>query len=156
FKNTIYSAVGNPQTQYVEEQTPAADGSGNLWARSYFDGLGRTYQARKKGPAAGSDIYVDTTYDARANVSTQSRPYYQSGPAYNTTTNYDALNRVTKVTRPDGKFSTTSYSILYNASDADFSPEAKLIQTVADELGHQQRQATNALGQQTSHSQWMS
>jgi hypothetical protein len=49
--------------------TPAADGSGNQWARTYFDGLGRTWRTERKGPALGQDIREDVTYDARGNQS---------------------------------------------------------------------------------------
>src|SRR5262249_31884607 len=136
--------------QYIEEQSPAADGSGNQWVRTYFDGLGRTTQVVKKGPATGQDIYVDTTYDARGNVAKQSRPYYQGGTVYNTTTNYDALNRVTKITRPDGKFVQTSYGFAYNASDGDFT-ETKAVVHSYDEMNHFKRNAFNSLGQLASH-----
>src|SRR5262249_14084449 len=138
---------------------PAADGSGNLWTRAYVDGLGRAWRTVSKGPSTSQNVYSDSTFDQRGNLSTQTRPYYWSGSGnmpttYVTTHNYDALNQPTKLTRPDGKYTTIVHGILYNASDADFSPEAKFITTTTDELGHQSRDATDAIGHAVLHSEW--
>ena len=59
FAIVSYNNIGTPTTQYVETQTPPADGSGNIWARTYLDGYGRTWETLNKSPATGQHIRVD-------------------------------------------------------------------------------------------------
>src|SRR5262249_50370037 len=121
----------------------------NLWNKTFFDGYGRTYQTRGKGPST-ADIVGDTTFDERGNLSTGSVPYYAGATPQNTTHNYDSLNRATKVTRPDGQTETTSYSIASVSTDPDLWPESNVKATTIDFGGHQVDRYVNAVGQLTS------
>jgi RHS repeat-associated protein len=107
---------GNPAAQYVEVQTPSADGAGNQWARSYYDGLGRIYQTRAKGP--GSDIVSEQSFDPRGLVATRVATRYAGEPAQTTRYSYDALERLTALTLPDQASRTTSYGA-WTRSDRD-------------------------------------
>src|SRR5262249_51474938 len=91
FQITSFHNFGDPNNQYVEVQTPPANGSSNLYARSYFDGLGRTWRTVNKGPAAGQDIYADKTFTARGLELAASAPYYAGASPQWMTTTYDAL-----------------------------------------------------------------
>ena len=126
FTITSYNSVGDPTAQYVETQTPPADGSGNIWSRIYLDGFGRPYRSTAKGPAAGQDITADTAYDDRGNVSSQTAPYYTGDPVYTTTFDYDALDRPAATNHPDGNWTQTDYGV-----------EGVFVSTTShDELGH--------------------
>src|SRR5205823_13849008 len=79
-------------------------------ATAYFDGLGRPYQTQHVMPDGTAK--VDTVYDDLGHVATMSNPYFANsdsiyGVAQNT---YDALGRVTQVTKQDGSISVVDYS----------------------------------------------
>ena len=91
-----------------------------------MDGFGRPYRSTAKGPAVGQDIMADTAYDARGNVLSQTAPYYTGDPVFTTTLDYDALDRPTGVTHPDGNWTETAYGV-----------EGAFVSTTShDELGH--------------------
>jgi RHS repeat-associated protein len=126
FKSTTYVDIGSPTTQYIETDTPAADGTGNLWQRAYFDGLERTYQDRRKGPSATQDILVDTNFSLRnGTIAVKSLPRYADQPRRNLTYTYDALDRPVQLTYPDTNKVLKAYGAAYTFSDV----------TVTDELG---------------------
>ena len=126
FKQTAYVGFGNPASQYIQTLTPAVDGTGGLWERSYLDGLGRSYQDSKRGPAAGQDIITDTSYSRRGGtVASRSFPYYSGDPARISTYLYDALDRPVRLTHPDGSLVRKVYGAADTFSNA----------TVTDELG---------------------
>jgi RHS repeat-associated protein len=97
------------------------------------DGLGRTAQTQINSDPQGTD-YVDTTYDTLDRVATVSNPYRStSDPTYGITqTQYDALGRVTQVTKQDGSVSTVSYT--GNCT------------TATDEAGNPRKSCSDALG----------
>ncbi|MEX1203738.1 MAG: hypothetical protein WEB85_00680 [Dongiaceae bacterium] len=128
FAITSYNNLGSPTTQYVETQTPAADASGNLWSRVYLDGLGRTYRTLAKGPAVGREIAVDTAFNPRGALASETAPYYLGDPAQTTTFNYDALDRPTLRRHPDNNTVQTAYG--FSAAALGFDAV-----TVTDELG---------------------
>ena len=126
FAITSYNAIGDPTAQYVETQTPPADGSGNIWSRTYMDGFARPYRSTAKGPVAGQDITADTAYDDRGNVASQTAPYYTGDPVYTTTFDYDALDRPVATNHPDGNWTQTDYGVA----------GVFVSTTSTDELGH--------------------
>ena len=126
FTITGYNSIGDPMAQYVETQTPPADGSGNIWSRTYMDGFARPYRSTAKGPAAGQDITADTAYDDRGNVASQTAPYYTGDPVYTTTFDYDALDRPVATNHPDGNWTQTDYGVA----------GVFVSTTSTDELGH--------------------
>ncbi len=83
--------------------------------RHYYDGLGRLIQSRTQMPSGWST--VQSAYDLLGRRTSQSTPEYKTSgdyayidPAHETTFSYDRFDRVTQVTQPDGKISTTTYS----------------------------------------------
>src|SRR5581483_12182907 len=68
FAATSFVGLGSPSTQYVETDGPSADGNGVQFARTYFDGLGRTYRKTSKGPSTSQTINADWSYDARGKI----------------------------------------------------------------------------------------
>lgn len=100
-----------------------------------FDGFGRTSQTHLTDPEG--DDFVDTTYDQVGRASTVSNPHRStSSPTDGTTTTfYDALGRVTQVTKQDGSASTISY--------------AGSCTTTTDEAGKQRKTCSDALDRLT-------
>jgi RHS repeat-associated protein len=101
-------------------------------ATNYFDGLARGNQGQHVTPAGTTT--VNTVFDGLDHVSSVTNPFYSiSDPTYGvTTTQYDALGRVTKTTKQDGSIATVSY--IDNCTIA------------TDEAGKQRRSCTNAAG----------
>ena len=136
FAATSYANLGDPLAQYVETQSPPADGSENLWSRAYLDGFGRTYRGEAKGPAAGQDIVTETAFNARGAVVGKTLPRYAGDPSYETTTGYDALDRVVEVVYPDLNGVDSSYGL--------GDPFAST--TITDELGQAVTTSRDAYG----------
>jgi RHS repeat-associated protein len=144
FENHSWVNVGNAATQYEQIDRPAADGTAApLWTRNYVDGLRRNWRTVTKGPdAATGDIYVDTAYNARGKEATRTAAYYWVSGApqpttYATTTSYDALDRVTRVTFADGVYHSKSYG-LWSVTETD-------------ELGRTKTDRMNADGKRVAH-----
>jgi RHS repeat-associated protein len=141
-----YLNLGSSTTQYVETDTPGP--SGDIYSRSYFDGLSRTYKATTRGVSA--DTEVDTTFDARGNVSTVTTPYFAGGSSVVTTSNYDALNRVTKVTLPDNNTAQTFYGPNSNCNSCSLWSVTSL-----DPLGHKETDWHDAHGNRIQHDEYV-
>jgi RHS repeat-associated protein len=146
YVKTQYLNFGNPSTQYVETDTPGP--SGDIYSRGYFDGLGRTYTATSRGVSADSE--TDTTFDARSNVSTVTNPYFAGGSSVVTTYNYDALNRVTRVTLPDNNTAQTSYGPNSNCNGCSVWSA-----TTLDPLGHKETDWHDAHGNRIEHDEYV-
>jgi RHS repeat-associated protein len=129
YVKTQYLNFGSPTTQYVETDVPGP--SGDIYSRSYFDGLDRGYKTIARGVSA--DREVDTTFDARSNVSTVTAPYFVGGSGVVSTFSYDALNRATKVTLPDNNIAQTFYGPTSNCNNCSVWSV-----TEVDPLGHKQ------------------
>ncbi|MGC2695654.1 MAG: hypothetical protein WA738_07670, partial [Candidatus Angelobacter sp.] len=105
-------------------------------ASSTFDGLGRPYLNDHVTPSCTAEIL--TTYDVLGRAATVTNPYcsgtnHQSDPTYGVTqTQFDALGRVTQVTKQDGSIASVSYS--GNCT------------TATDEAGKQRKSCSDALG----------
>jgi RHS repeat-associated protein len=99
-----------------------------------FDGLRRVAQTQVNSDPDGT-VYLDTTYDGFGRVQSVSNPHRSAlSPTDGMTQNqYDALGRLTKVTKADNSFTTTDYS------------QFPAI-TVTDETGKQRRSQSDALG----------
>ncbi|MGB7200672.1 MAG: RHS repeat-associated core domain-containing protein [Pyrinomonadaceae bacterium] len=105
-----------------------------LKSESFYDGLGRTFEARKY-ESNGDYVATKTEYDALGRPKRATNPYrpQQNETIYWTESFYDALSRVTKIKTPDNAEVLTAYS--GNSV------------TVTDQAGKQRRSVTNALGQ---------
>jgi RHS repeat-associated protein len=137
FELRSYVGFGNAWGQYVQTETPGPAGAGNLWTRTWMDGLGRTWRVERRGPSAGQDIREDVTFNERGEHAYRSAPYYANeSPAW-TTLAYDALDRVVRVTHPDGQGQARAYN-LHQV-------------TTTDELGHQQVDVLDVFGRVVEH-----
>ena len=107
---------------------------------TFYDGLGKVIKAQHTTP--GGVVTVDTTYDQVGRKWKTSNPYYSTTDStYGITqTDYDPLDRVLKVTKQDGSFSTVAYDI------APILPIAGDCTLSMDEAGKQRRGCTDALG----------
>ena len=111
----------------------------NLAATTIADGLGRATQTRLTSDPQGT-VFTDTTYDALGRVATVSNPYRtptDPGPTNGiSTSQYDALNRVTKLIPADGTTSSNNVSTLYAGNCA----------TATDQAGKSRKSCSDALG----------
>jgi YD repeat-containing protein len=110
FVITSYHSIGTPTAQFIQTQTPPADGSGNLWSRSFLDGFGRTYQATAKGPST-AQIEVDTAFTKRVAIASVTAPFYVGDTAQTTSYKYDALDRKIEKQHPDSNKVQGSYGL---------------------------------------------
>jgi RHS repeat-associated protein len=143
FANAVTAA--NPAARWVETWTPGPPGQGELWVRTFFDGLGRTYKTQSIGPSAGKEIIRDVTYDARGNTAKTRGPYYVDATPPNwSEIHYDALNRPTRQIHPDRHFTATAYELFPILIDT----RTRYLQSVraTDEEGHQQRDVFDSWG----------
>jgi RHS repeat-associated protein len=111
-----------------------------LTTKAYYDGLGRTRRSAAREGATWT--ITDTRFGALGRVSQVSNPYRAADPdsasppsgpfAEWTTTDYDALGRVIRLTTPDGAHSDT----VYMGNQV----------TVIDQAGKKRRSETDALG----------
>lgn len=101
-----------------------------------YDGLGRPYKTVHN---SANNATVLTTYDGLSRVATVTNPFFStSDPTYGVTqTQYDALGRVTQVTKQDGSMTAAQYS---QTSGNDICTLG------TDESGKQRRTCTDGLG----------
>lgn len=144
FERHAWVGLGDAEVQHELVETPAPHGiDGPHFSRTYFDGFRRTWRAVTRGPdAATGDIVVDTSYDARGQEASVTAAYFwvegEPRPAtYETTSSYDALDRLAVVTHPDGTFTTKTYG-LWSVTETD-------------ELGHDKTDRFDAKGRRIAH-----
>ncbi|MGH9336925.1 MAG: toxin TcdB middle/N-terminal domain-containing protein, partial [Vicinamibacteria bacterium] len=90
FLQSFYVGLGNPNSQYSETQTPSAEGTGVYWAKTFFDGLGRTYQTESRSGEPGKNVLSgEVTFNARGLAATAAQPRFTGDPQYLTTFTYD-------------------------------------------------------------------
>ncbi len=123
------SAGGPPYSVYTS--TLVSTGQFLPASIQAYDGLGRLMRS-----VDSSGAIVQTTYDALGRVYSISNPYYStSDPTYGISYYaYDALDRKTQQTQPDGNGSTQSWT--YSGTTI----------TSNDEAGNQWQRTTDALG----------
>lgn len=136
FTITSYPNLGDPLAQYMQTETPPADGSGSIWGRSYLDGWGREVQSLAKGPSAGQERAIDNVYNARGALASVTQPYYLGHQVYTTTYSYDARDRGVEQERPD----LSTIGTVYGIGTAFTSV------TTTDEVGHAVTLHHNAYG----------
>jgi len=123
--------------------TKKLDASRNVVSQLFVDGLARVFKTLlcEDGTSCAQTIRTDTTYDPVGRTATISNPYrLTSDSTYGiSTTNYDALNRVTKLIPPDGSTSSNNVTTTYSGNCT----------TVADQAGKSRKSCTDALGRLT-------
>ncbi|MGB6690476.1 MAG: RHS repeat-associated core domain-containing protein [Terracidiphilus sp.] len=139
-------------------QTELINSTTTLENQTNYDGLGRPVESELTSDPEGTD-YTMTTYDSVGRVASVSNPYrFTSDTSYGFTYyGYDALNRMTSQTNPDGGVKYWCYNNIQtngqqgcqshhananggNGSWVDFQ----------DEDGRQWERTSNGLGRQTS------
>ncbi|MEO5326594.1 toxin TcdB middle/N-terminal domain-containing protein, partial [Mesorhizobium sp. CC13] len=143
YTRTRFENEGNPLTQAVVVSSPLANGAGEQFSRSYYDGLGRVWRTETPGEtAAGPLRLVDTEYDTRGNVARLALPRFANEAAQWTATSYDWADRPVKVVNPDA----SQRSIVYGL-DGGASPNPRLyVATLTDELGRWSSTTTSSRG----------
>lgn len=106
--NATYNISSLPSNIVISRKI---DSTRSLSGKTILDGFGRTIHAQRTSDPLGI-ITVDTTYDNWGRVATTTNPYLTTGdPTYGVTTYaYDALNRRTSVTHPDGSVAYMTYA----------------------------------------------
>jgi len=142
---TEYGAGTSAATRYVKVRTQI-DATKWKEARSWFDGLGRTYKSQSVDAAAG-DVFTKMLFDSIGRVWKSSNPYRSdSTPDAQlewTENIYDTAGRLWKVKTPDNAEATTAYSLATTGNQIGTAI------TVTDQALKQRRSVTNALGQLT-------
>ncbi|MFH1017963.1 MAG: RHS repeat-associated core domain-containing protein [Pseudomonadota bacterium] len=134
---TYCNSCGIVGSQYDEVLTPGPNGEDPTWARTYFDGLGRTFWTAREGPQEGQEIHELVDFDERGNAAAKSLPYYTGAAQKFETMAYDSFNRVVSVTHADSNHVSTTYETLRDSS-VD-GTRALEIATIMDEMGHQSK-----------------
>ena len=101
----------------------------------YFDAHNRVFRSETEG-FDGTVVYADTTFNARGEVVSVTRPYFDGTAAQDiqsATSSYDVLSRTLTVTQPDGGVESTDY--------------AGLTVTLTNALNQDQIRKSNAIGQ---------
>jgi RHS repeat-associated protein len=110
------STIAYDDTNHVITSTSDKDtfGDNTLTSKAYYDGLGRTYRSASKEGATWS--IKETQFDALGRAFRATNPFRTASPTAAlvspewTTSTFDALGRVTKVTSPDSAFVESRYS----------------------------------------------
>ncbi|MGO4339974.1 toxin TcdB middle/N-terminal domain-containing protein, partial [Labrys sp. KB_33_2] len=154
FKTFSYNAIGNPQAQFIQIETPGAAGQGNIWSQIMFDGYGREWKSEGRTGDPAQTATTLTGYDGRGNkASVTAVPFLApSASATLVVTSFDSRDRPIKVTNPDNSFKTMSYEVADPASVAG----AFLQTTTTDELNRKTVAVSDAYGRtvrQTAYKQ---
>ncbi|MDT8385615.1 MAG: RHS repeat-associated core domain-containing protein [Gammaproteobacteria bacterium] len=95
-----------PALAVYKVTTVGSDGAISI---GYMDEFSRQLRAETRG-LDGVIVHQDTEYDALGRVWRTSRPYFKDATKFWTTREFDALSRVEKQTNPDGSTVTNVYS----------------------------------------------
>jgi len=136
--------MGGPGSNYILTRTTEVSGTANhLIKIDILDGLERVIQNGREGKDALIYSYVTTVYNPRGEISKASLPYFKDGglrTAYHSAEGlcgwtqyvYDAIGRITSITKPDS-------STINNSYDGWST-------TITDENGHQRALTKDAYG----------
>ncbi|MGK6317817.1 RHS repeat domain-containing protein, partial [Neorhizobium sp. DT-125] len=112
YVNTRYENEGNPASQAVVTYEPLATGTGDVFTRTFYDGLGRPWRMQTpRDTTSGPTRLTDTRYDGRGNVARTSFPYFSGGTMQVTDNSYDWNDRVVKTVNPDASQRTYTYLV---------------------------------------------
>lgn len=133
---TEYGAGTSEATRWVKVRSQIDT---NFWseARSFYDGLGRTYLTQKTD--SGGDVFAKTEYDIMGRVKRSTNPYRTGEAELWSTPEYDDLSRTKKVISPDAN----NVQITYGLSTTGIIGTTK---TITDQAGRKRTGITDALG----------
>ncbi len=108
---TYYVNEGNPTAHYETTYVTPPNGVGAMWSASYLDGFARPWLKTASTPAINSYSYAYTSYNQRGRLYGDTLPVFAAGgvPQWSYHT-YDALDRPTTTSHPDGTSTSTSYA----------------------------------------------
>jgi len=109
------------------------EGTDCVKKRTYPDGFGRALRQLTTSCAGSVVSRIDVQFDSLGREKKVSNPYEGESPEYWTEVNYDPLNRLTRVTAPDG-LNATTYEYVANTV------------TVTDPTNKQQKRLFDAAG----------
>ncbi len=151
FNTSVTTALGGQTTHtphYISvpfsiDTSRQIDSQNSISSTTLYDGYNRRSQTKVTSDPDGID-YTDVSYSLFGTTNCESTPYHsQSDSTYdNDCYNYDALGRVTKLTRTDGSTVTTSYGIAAT-SICGFTAFPRL---VTDEAGNKAQNWNDAFG----------
>ncbi len=140
---------GQATKQHVRTEK-SGPGSQPVWKKDYFDGQHRTWQSER--PASdGRTIVSRVGYDARGLRAFQVAPHFDGEPERRVDTEYDWLNRPTRVWLPgpfgDRPQRSIEYGLRRIAAASEVDPSLKGIplayRATMDELGHKVEELKN-------------
>ncbi|OWV82232.1 hypothetical protein ATY77_03070 [Rhizobium sp. R634] len=151
YLNTRFENEGSPTTQAVVTASPRTNGSGEVFSRTYYDGLGRPWRVETPGASAtGPARITDTVYDARGNVQKTSLVRFKAAEnepetVQWTTNSYDWQDRVVKTVNPDSSQKLYQYAA-QSALVADVTRLPVSLTVMTDEENHPHRSYADADG----------
>ncbi len=137
---TEYGDVTNDLTRWVKVKTQI-DSSNWSEAKSFFDGIGRTFKTEKTD--SGGNIFTFTEYDNMSRVKRTTNPYKSGETEKWTTPTYDDLGRITKITTPESTSTPTTVQTSYGLSTSGVIGVTKL---VIDQAQNKRKGITDAMG----------
>ena len=134
FVERKYLALGDPGQQRTRVETLAATGvSGVDWSETSFDGLGRAYETRRRGPESRGDIVTERTFNLRGGLESSTEPFYEGESGRVTSYEYDTLGRLV-LTQLPGRQHTSEMSYgLWSQTATD--PNGKTVESQFDAYG---------------------
>ncbi|WP_198175555.1 toxin TcdB middle/N-terminal domain-containing protein [Rhizobium sp. NXC14] len=148
YLNTRYENEGSPTTQAVVILSPRTNGTGEVFSRTYYDGLGRPWRVETPGASAtGPTRITDTVYDARGNVRQTSLVRFNAAtetPQW-TVNSYDWQDRVIKTVNPDSSQRLYQYAA-QSALVTDVTRLPVSLTVMTDEENHPHRSYADADG----------
>ncbi|MFH1016676.1 MAG: RHS repeat-associated core domain-containing protein [Pseudomonadota bacterium] len=130
---TTGNPCGIPDGQFVRSETPGAPGQPNLFTEKYFDGLGRTFLTKTRGPVDGWTISSKQLYDGRGRAYHNLLPFYNDASVtYPEITEFDSFDRPKVITHADNTKVRFDYGVR--------------TKTTTDEEGQQRRETSDIFG----------
>jgi RHS repeat-associated protein len=134
FVERKYLSLGDPGQQRTRVETLAATGvSGVDWSETSFDGLGRTYETRRRGPESQGDIVTKRTFNPRGGLESSTEPFYAGEPGRVTSYEYDTLGRLVQTRLPGGQHTSEMSYGLWSQTATD--PNGKTVEARFDAYG---------------------
>ncbi|MBY5531534.1 toxin TcdB middle/N-terminal domain-containing protein, partial [Rhizobium leguminosarum] len=144
YVNTRYENEGSPTTQAVVTYSPKTNATGDVFSRTYYDGLGRPWRVETPGASAtGPTRITDTVYDARGNAQKTSLVRFKAAEnepetVQWTVNSYDWQDRVVKSVNPDNSQKLFQYAA-QSALVADVTRLPVSLTVMTDEENHPHR-----------------